>query len=110
MSSHLIRNLPGGAPRNSYPNTTRGANGNELALPYFDAVLDKFPNGVREYHRDDIKWTLYAKKEIVKGMNIHFQAANDHLRMLDVYSTADMADFLITPKHWYWVTRFEYSI
>jgi hypothetical protein len=95
---------------NPYPNTTRGANGNGLALPYFDAVLDNFPDKVREFHRDDVKWTLYAKKEIVKGMNIHFQAANDHLRMLDVYSTADMADFLITPKHWYWVTRFEYSI
>lgn len=95
---------------NPYPNTTRGANGNGLALPYFDAVLDNFPNRVREFHRDDIKWTFYAKKQLVKGMNIHFQAANDHLRMLDVYSTADMADFLLTPKHWYWVTRFEYSI
>lgn len=95
---------------NPYPNTTRGANANGLALPFYDAVLDKFPNAVREFHRDDVKWTFTAKKQIVKGMDIHFQAANDHLRMLDVYSTADMADFLITPEHWYWVTRFEYSI
>jgi hypothetical protein len=52
----------------------------------------------------------YAKRKIVAGLYIQAQVANDHLRMLDVYSTPDFTDFLNTPSHWYWVLKLEFFI
>jgi hypothetical protein len=95
---------------NPFPNSTQGPYGDGPAIPHLDDANDKFPNNVRKFSRDNFKWTVYAKRKIVDGLFLHAQVANDHLRMLDVYSTPDFNDFLINPTHWYWVFKLEYFI
>ncbi len=95
---------------NPFANTTRGPLGEGKAVPYVEEPpTDQFP-AFHKVTRDDIKWSILAKKEIVSGFSVNLQVANDHLKMLDVYSTPDFYDFLVQPNHWYWVVNLSYSI
>jgi hypothetical protein len=61
--------------------------------------------------RDDWKWSVYAKKEVIRGMRFYAQVASDHIRLPD-YTTVTTS----TPvtgrngKDWYYLVRFELGI
>ena len=60
-----------------------------------------------EYHRDDWKWSLYARKTLNRILTIHLQAADDYLRLpLFNYNPSDMA-LTQNPKNWYYLMRLE---
>lgn len=94
---------------NPFANSTRGPLGEGLAAPHVDIPPSGFPNP-KKISEDDWKWALYARKDVMPGFAVHFQAANDHMKMLDVFSTPDFYDFLTSPNHWYWVVNLSYSI
>jgi len=74
----------------------------ETAYPIWsDAAADG------EYHRDDWKWSLYARKTLNRILTIHLQAADDYLRLpLFNYNPSDMA-LTQNPKNWYYLMRLE---
>jgi hypothetical protein len=94
---------------NPYENSTRGPYGDGIALPHLDNVSDKFPN-VPKIDQDNLKWTIYAKKKVYDGFSIYAQAASDHIKMLDVYSSPNFYDFLVKKNQWYWAFKLAYSI
>lgn len=95
--------------KNPFANTTRGPLGEGTAAPYVEQPPLGFPNPPK-VDKDDLKWAFIARKDLFSGFAITLQAANDHLKMLDVYSTPDFYDFLVKPNHWYWVVNMSYSI
>jgi hypothetical protein len=61
--------------------------------------------------KDNWKWSLYAKKQVVKGLNIYAQAANDHMRL--PFWTALNSWTPVTNRQkedWYYLIRFELGI
>lgn len=68
-----------------------------------------FPNENR-YKRDDWKWSLLARKNLYPGLAIFLQAANDHMRLLDSFSSQSNYEIFQTPQHWYWAFSLKYSI
>ena len=59
---------------------------------------------------DNVKWTIYARKNLVKGFSISAQAARDHARLVDFYGKMDDESVLEKPKNWYWALQLSYSI
>jgi hypothetical protein len=94
---------------NPFANSTRGPLGEGMAAPHVEMPPSGFPNP-KAITGDDWKWALYARKDVLPGFAVHLQAANDHMKMLDVYSTPDFYDFLTRPSHWYWVVNLSYSL
>ena len=64
--------------------------------------------------RDDWKWSVYAKKEITKGINIYAQAASDHIRTIGADFGAPSPTYVpITNrngKEWYYIVRLDFGI
>ncbi|MEO7956439.1 MAG: hypothetical protein ABIW76_07105 [Fibrobacteria bacterium] len=62
------------------------------------------------FEKDDWKWSIYARKQIIQGMNLYVQVASDNLRHI----TADVSP-MYTPttfrsSDWYWLIRLDMSI
>jgi hypothetical protein len=94
---------------NPFNNSTRGPLGEGMAAPHVELPPQGFPDPPK-VAGDDWKWAVVARKDVLPGFAVQVQAANDHLKMLDVYSTPDFYDFLIRPNHWYWVVNLSYSL
>jgi hypothetical protein len=73
-----------------------------------DGVSLKYDPDDAKY--DDWKWTVYARRRVIDGINIYAQAASDHLRHFN-RSAAPGAE-PATPKasDWYYVFRLEFGI
>lgn len=91
---------------NPFKNTTEGPLTQTSITPYVGDAWGSYT----PFDKDDLKWTVYARKTIYNGFSIHAQVANDHIRMLDVFSTPDVTEFLTQKDHWYWVVKLGYSI
>ncbi len=91
---------------NPFENTTEGPLQQASVTPY---VGDAW-NSYEEFTDDDIKWTVYARKDVYPGFSLHAQFANDHIRMLDVFSTPDIREFLQHKKSWYWAVKLAYAL
>ena len=59
---------------------------------------------------DNVKWSIYAQKNIVKGFSISAQAARDHLRLVDFYGKTDNESVMEESSNWYWLLQLNYSI
>lgn len=92
---------------NPYKGTTGGALENASATPY---LSDGEWGSYKPFHSDDVKWTLYARKNVFNGFSIYGQAARDHIRMVDVFSTPDKTEFLPYRDNWYWAIKLGYAI
>jgi hypothetical protein len=83
-------------------------------LAELEAVLE----AEREYNerwtsRDNWKWTVYAKKNVTKGVRIYAQAASDHLRTINFNLGPFPAYVPVTNKNgkeWYYLVRLEFGI
>jgi hypothetical protein len=94
---------------NPFENSTRGPYGVGAAAPFVEPSPNEFPNP-RRITADDWKWSVLARKQVYPGFAVQAQAASDHIKTLDVYSTPDFYDILKTKSHWYWVVKLTYSI
>jgi hypothetical protein len=92
---------------NTFKSSTVGALENGSATP-FVAPGEWF--GRQDLRGDDVKWTLYAQRNILPGMAVYGQIARDHIRMLDVFSTPDKTEFLPERDHWYWALKLAYAL
>ncbi|MDB5105983.1 MAG: hypothetical protein JWP91_3672 [Fibrobacteres bacterium] len=64
-------------------------------------------------NKDDVKWAIYAKKEVIKGIQLYAQVASDHLRSI-AYNAGPQPTFVpITNrngKDWYYILRLQFGI
>ena len=62
---------------------------------------------------DNWKWTVYAKKNVTKGVRIYAQAASDHLRTIN-FNLGPFPSYVpVTNKNgkeWYYLIRLEFGI
>ncbi len=59
---------------------------------------------------DDWKWSVVAKKQIIKGLNLYAVAANDNMRLPFWTATPSWQPVTNKPKDWYYLVRFELGI
>ena len=91
---------------NPFENSTEGPLSDGSATPY---VGDAW-NSYRPFRDDDVKWSVYARKDVMPGFAVYAQVANDHIRMLDVYSTPDFREFMPEKENFYWAFKLAYSL
>jgi hypothetical protein len=63
-----------------------------------------------DFHSDDLKWSLYARKTLIPGFSVTAQAARDHTRMTDFRGKMSDLEVLYQRDHWYWALQMSYSI
>ena len=90
---------------NPFENSTEGPLIHKSAVP---KVGDW--GSYKPFKEDNVKWTVIARKDVYKGFSIYAQAANDHIRMLDQFSTADFREFLQEKNDWYWAIKMAYAL
>lgn len=56
------------------------------------------------------KWSIYAKRKVVDGVSVHFQAASDHLRHFNRAAAPGALPATQYANHWYYVFRLEFGI
>jgi hypothetical protein len=101
-----------------FPNSMDNAYRYQMpTFPFVDStgIAQRDPNlfdpDSKEVTRDNWKWSVYAKREIVKGMRLYGQVANDHLRV--PYFTGEHSALPVTNiqgRDWYYLVRFELGI
>jgi hypothetical protein len=92
--------------------STDRPHGGALAVPIGEnstLPAGSFPN-VTRYKRDNWKWTLLVRKNLYEGLALYFQAANDHMRLLDNFSSQSQYEIFQTPQHWYWAVSLKFAI
>lgn len=63
-----------------------------------------------DYKKDSWKWSLFAKREVIKGWSIVGQVARDHLRhKISDKAFLDEEEALTRYDEWYWMVKFEYG-
>lgn len=62
------------------------------------------------YSADDLKWSLYMKKDFLDVFSFRLQLARDHMRPICNDTKAEnKAAVLISPDHWYWTAKIFYG-
>ncbi|MEO6097454.1 MAG: hypothetical protein ABIW76_18105 [Fibrobacteria bacterium] len=60
---------------------------------------------------DNLKWSVYAKKEVYKGLRLYAQVASDHMRPTDVNQNPFSVPVTNgNGKEWYYLLRLEFGI
>lgn len=59
---------------------------------------------------DDFKWSIYAQKQVVKGLSILALVANDHMRLPNEWGANPSIPNTNSPKDWYYLLRFQLGI
>ncbi len=86
---------------NPYANNAASATLNLVPTPSDDGL---------KYHGDDVKWTIYARKNVLRSFSITAQVANDHLRLVDYFGHTNDKDIFQNRNNWYWALQMGYSI
>jgi hypothetical protein len=90
---------------NPFENSTNAPLFGEVAIPQ---VVDF--GSYEPFDKDDVKWTVVARKDVYNGFSIYAQLANDHVRMIDQFSTPDTREFLTEKTDWYWAFKLAYAL
>jgi hypothetical protein len=61
-------------------------------------------------HKDDWKWSIYAKKVLNKSITIYGQAASDHFRLTDADYRVTAVPLTTKPSEWYYLLRMEFAL
>jgi hypothetical protein len=73
---------------------------NTAASDFYD------PKRGYNYHTDDWKWVLYAKKTFDGHFSIVAQMGRDHLKhRINWVPMQDITDMMPKPSHWYWMVK-----
>jgi len=85
-----------------YPNSWNNVYAT-IPRPVIDSLSTLFPH-------DKIKWSIYAKKEILKGFSIIGQAASDHIQPIShAITMQDRTDVLQKTSDWWWIGKFQFD-
>jgi hypothetical protein len=87
-----------------YPNNISNALGlnMEPGMP----IPGKPGSARTDYHADDIKWSLYARKTIDDHLSLTAQVANDHTRIKSNFEqTNDREEVMGGRDNWWWVVK-----
>jgi hypothetical protein len=90
---------------NPYENSTEGPFINKSVTPFVPDWGSYEP-----FKDDNVKWTVYARKNVYEGFSLNLQVANDHIRMLDQFSTPDFREYMQEKKSWYWAVKMAYAL
>jgi hypothetical protein len=63
-----------------------------------------------DYRKDDWKWSVYAKREVVGGLCCIVQCARDHTRLnTKLAKNIDYEETMVTSSQWWWMAKVLYS-
>jgi hypothetical protein len=63
-----------------------------------------------DYRKDDWKWSVYAKKEVVDGLSCIVQCARDHTRLnTKLAKNIDYEETLVKSNQWWWMAKVLYA-
>jgi hypothetical protein len=81
-------------------------------LPVWTLDEPEYPTryNPEKYTRDDWKWSIYGKRHVIKGVELFFQVATDHLRSLHYEGRFSYWPIAQNPSQWYYMTRLEFGI
>lgn len=110
--------------KSRFPNTFRTGFVEQLPLPTdaggstkvsdYDEDLAGYAEREKEYKKDDLKWSVYAKRTLRPGLSVHAQAASDHIRFVTTDGGGKFrptyASTTREAGHWYYVLRLEFGI
>ncbi|MBF0433227.1 MAG: hypothetical protein HQK83_18245, partial [Fibrobacteria bacterium] len=68
-----------------------------------------YENDPTDFHEDDWKWSLYAKKAVVPGLNLFLQVASDHMRTINSSAFNSYEPVFQKPSQWYYLIRAEFG-
>jgi hypothetical protein len=72
------------------------------------------PNGADSaatlFKKDDLKWSIYARKQVTQGLNLYLQVASDHLRHIATDVRPMYTPTTYRSSDWYWLMRLELGI
>ncbi len=64
----------------------------------------------RDWEKDDIKWSVFASRTLVKGLSLDAQIASDHARGWVFPSGRRYWGFFRSPGDWYWMLKISAEI
>ena len=80
----------------------------------YDPDAAGFAEREKDFDKDNLKWSVYAKRTLRKGLSVHAQAASDQIRFV---TTEGGGKFRPTwdpstrePGQWYYLLRLEFGI
>ena len=79
-------------------------------LPENNPALYQIAKDKGVYGKDDLKWTVYAKKTLYEGLDLYVQAANDHMRLMDPFTIPTSLPITNNESHWYYLVRFTWGM
>ena len=88
---------------NDYANVDRGL----VPMPYLQDGLGTY--NINDWNQGAWRWSIYAKKMLIKGFSVTGQAAFDHLRMTFWDGTTNEYESLTKKGHWHWDLKFGYA-
>ena len=91
-----------------FPNDWRRVVRDGVPLPELGDTTST-PYNPKAYEKDNIKWSVYAKKEVVSGLSIFVQVARDHFRTLDIGWQPETNEVLTKKDHWYYLANVVYG-
>ena len=62
------------------------------------------------YHKDDLKWSVHASRNLSDFLTVYAQVANDHMRLKDKYTAPQYIPVTNEKSHWYWLMRLQWAI
>lgn len=63
-----------------------------------------------KFKSDDLKWSFYARKQVMPGFAISAQVARDHTRLVDYFGHTSDTEILSKRDNWYWALQLAYSL
>jgi hypothetical protein len=106
--------------KSKFPNNTGTEADASLPLPISSSIASQYDesqytgaalDSVRTlWEKDDVKWALYARKTVSRGVSVYAQAANDHMRHFNFTATPAGIPATNRPSDWYYVIRLEFGI
>jgi len=75
-------------------------------VPFLPGGNDSYD--VNNFNQGDLRWSIYAKKMVVKGFSITGEAAFDHLHTTQVDGSTQTYECLTKKGHWHWNLKFGY--
>jgi hypothetical protein len=61
-------------------------------------------------HKDDLKWSVHARKTVNKSVTVFVQAASDHFRLTDADYRVTPVPLTGKPQEWYYLLRLEFAL
>jgi hypothetical protein len=81
-------------------------------LPLPSIFSSQLPDGYdpQDWKKDDIKWSVFARRQLVKGYNLEAQVASDNARGWVYPSGRRYWAYFRSPSDWYWMMKLSVNI